>query len=99
MHAPSFSICSMAGENENWYMHQQRMAGLALFSCASILLMLTAIIYIMQMVLIIPDQNARNVEHARNVERKVSPSPPPAPMVAVGHMFPVIIRAPAPSPS
>ncbi|KAF3946882.1 hypothetical protein CMV_026901 [Castanea mollissima] len=93
MHAPSFSICARAGENENWYMHQQRMAGLAFFSCASILLMLTAIIYIMQMVLIIPDQNARNVE------RKVGPSPPPAPMVAVGHMFPVFIRAPAPSPS
>lgn len=43
-----------AGENENWYLHQQRMAGLAFFSRSSILLMLTAIIYIMQMVLIIP---------------------------------------------
>lgn len=35
-------------------MYQQKMAGLAFFSRASILLMLTAIIYIMQMVLIIP---------------------------------------------
>lgn len=43
-----------AGENENWYLHQQRMAGLAFFSRSSILLMLNAIIYIMQMVLIIP---------------------------------------------
>lgn len=43
-----------AGENENWYLHPQRMAGLAFFSRSSILLMLTAIIYIMQMVLIIP---------------------------------------------
>lgn len=43
-----------AGENENWYLHQQRMTGLAFFSRSSILLMLTAIIYIMQMVLIIP---------------------------------------------